>query len=348
MDNAWIRCPGIFLFALVALALAFPAPTWAAPKPRFGFVLDGYPIDAARLAALRQDTGVTPGMITFFLQWPQNPADGHFPLASVQAISAAGAIPCMTWEPMYLRDGQEHTIAARDILAGRYDPLLDAFVQGARRYGKLLVIRFAHEMNLERYHWGGPREDYGPQSPALYREMFRYVVRRFRAAKATNVLFAFCPNAESLPHPQRDNAHWNDAAAYYPGNDVVDLMGMDGYNWGTTQTKATQGWDSTFRSFADIFGPMHEALVALAPGKPLLVFEMSSAAAGGDKAAWLLEALKTAAAWHVAALNWFQANKEVDWRLGTGLTAAPPGLLQGATTPGSAGLAAILRHGGQP
>jgi len=348
MVNAWGRGAGLLIFTLVAMAVAFPLSTRAASKPYFGFVLDGYPIDSARLAALRQDTGVTPGMITFFLQWPRNPTDGHFPMASVKAISAAGAIACITWEPMYIQDGQEYMIESRDILAGRYDPLLDVFIQGARLYGKLLVIRFAHEMNLERYHWGGPRDGYGPQSPALYREMFRYVAKRFRAAKVTNVLFAFCPNAESLPHPQRDNAHWNEVAAYYPGDDVVDLMGMDGYNWGTTQTRANNGWDSTFRSFADIFGPTYKELKALAPGKPLLVFEMSSAAAGGDKAVWLREALETATAWDLAALNWFQANKEVDWRLGNDLTSDLPGLLRGATTSGSARLAATLRRGEQP
>ncbi|EFL52584.1 endoglucanase [Solidesulfovibrio fructosivorans JJ]] len=348
MAKGWVRGLGSLILALAAMAGGYPLSTCAASKPNFGFVLDGYPIDPDRLAALRRETGVAPSMITFFLQWPRNPAEGHFPLASVKAISDAGAIACITWEPMYILDGQEHMIKAMEILAGRYDPLLDAFARGARLYGKLLVIRFAHEMNLERYHWGGPRDGYGPQSPALYREMFRYVVKRFRVAKATNVLFAFCPNAESLPHPQRDNAHWNEVSAYYPGDDVVDLMGMDGYNWGTTQTKANNGWDSAFRSFADIFGPVHKTLDALAPGKPLLVFEMSSAAAGGDKAAWLREALETAASWNVAALNWFQADKEVDWRLGTGLGLDLPGLLQAATTQGAGSLAVTLRHGERP
>ena len=345
MANAWGRVVGILVFAFAATGLAFPASLWASSKPGFGFVLDGYPIEPARLAVLRQQTGISPGMITFFLQWPQNPADGRFPLESVKAVSDSGAIPCITWEPMYIQDGQEHMIEAKDILAGRYDPLLDAFARGARRYGKLLVIRLAHEMNLERYHWGGPKAGYGPQSPALYREMFRYVALRLRAMGAANIVFAFCPNAESLPHPQRDNARWNEASAYYPGDDVVDVLGMDGYNWGTTQTRAKNGWDSSFRSFADIFGPIYKEMGALAPGKPLLVFEMATAVQGGDKTAWLREALETAASWKLVALNWFEADKEVDWRLEVGTTSDLASLLREAIEPGSAGIAAALRRG---
>lgn len=348
MANAWARSIGSLALALMVVAGVCSRSAWAVSKPSFGFVLDGYPIEPARLAALRGQTGVAPGMVTFFLQWPQNPTDGRFPMASVKAISDAGAIACITWEPMYILDGQEHMIDARDILDGRYDLLLDAFARGARQYGKLLVLRFAHEMNLERYHWGGSKEAYGPQSPSLYREMFRYVVKRFRAAQATNVLFAFCPNAESLPDPQRDNALWNEVSAYYPGDDVVDLVGMDGYNWGTTQTLARNGWNSSFRDFGDIFGPVHKTLSALAPGKSLLVFEMSCAAEGGDKAAWIREALVTAASWDVAAVNWFEADKEVDWRLGAGITGDLLKLFQGMIAPGGASLAATLQRGGRP
>jgi len=72
---------------------------------------------------------------------------------------------------------------------------------------------------------------------------------------------------------------------------------MDGYNWGTAQTKATHGYDSSFRSFAAIFGPLRDELRALAPDKPVMVFETASASTGGDKARWAAEAFDTAAAW---------------------------------------------------
>ncbi|MBI4805014.1 MAG: endoglucanase [Desulfovibrio sp.] len=341
-----LRARLVRTLAVVAIAAHIMIPSWALgeAKPSFGFVLDGYPIDSARLKVLRNQTGITPGMVTFFLQWPKNPDGSPFPLESVKAISQANALPCITWEPMFIEEDKEVAIDARDILSGRYDMYIDRFAQNAKQYQKSLMIRFAHEMNLERYHWGGPKESYGPQSPARYREMFRYVVKRFREVGAHNVFFAFCPNAESLPHPRRDNAGWNEAKAYYPGDDVVDVVGMDGYNWGTTQTREKHGWESTFRSFADIFGPIRLELVSFAPGKPVMVFETASAALGGDKAVWVNDALDTAKAWNLVSFNWFEADKEVDWRLMTGTGSSMSTLVNGKTDSGTASILAALKR----
>jgi len=348
MSDSWARV--VCAVAILASALPVMAEqclAYAAGKPSFGFVLDGYPIDAARLSALHDQTGISPGMVTFFLQWPQSPVEQQFPAETLMTISQAGAVPCITWEPMFIQDGKEIAIDARDILSGRYDIFIDRFAKDAMRFKKDIIIRFAHEMNLERYHWGGPRESFGPESPDRYRKMFRYVVKRFRAAKASNVFFAFCPNAESLPNPKRDSAGWNEARAYYPGDDVVDLVGMDGYNWGTTQTKGKHGWDSTFRSFSDIFAPIRLELTSFAPGKSMMVFEVASAALGGDKSAWIQDALETAGSWGLVALNWFEADKEVDWRLAAGSGPSIASLVRDKTDSQPANILSALKRAGK-
>ncbi|RZB30411.1 MAG: hypothetical protein SRB1_02691 [Desulfobacteraceae bacterium Eth-SRB1] len=66
------------------------------------------------------------------------------------------------------------------------------------------MIRFAHEMNIERYHWGMGKTDYGPQSPTVYKKIFHYVVTIFRNMDVKNVLWVFCPNAESVPNTSYD------------------------------------------------------------------------------------------------------------------------------------------------
>ncbi|MFH2126447.1 MAG: glycosyl hydrolase [Pseudomonadota bacterium] len=189
------------------------------------------------------------------------------------------------------------------------------FARACRDWGRPVIIRFAHEMNLARYHWGVEPKAYGPESPRIYQEMFRHVVRLFKREGADNALFAFCPNAESNPHPRWHGASWNQASAYYPGHAYVDILGMDGYNWGLSQTKAKQGWDSRWQSFGQIFGPLHKELTGLASGKPMAVFETSCAPIGGHREEWVKAALNTLDEWRVQALVWFQVKKEVDWRL---------------------------------
>jgi beta-mannanase len=216
----------------------------------------------------------------------------------------------------------ETAIPAQRILAGDYDAYIAAYAEAVRGFGSPVLLRLAHEMNLERYHWGTDRAAYGPKSPELYRALFRRVVDIFRAQGAKNALFVFCPNVDSLPA-----AAWNTPSAYYPGDAYADVLGMDGYNWGTSHTKASHGYDSAFRPFREIFGALREELNALAPGKPMMVFETASASAGGDKARWAAEAFDTASAWGLAAVVWFEVDKEQDWPLRKGAAADPaPGV----------------------
>ncbi len=217
------------LCATIAVSAIFPAIVHAVLL--WGFTLDGYPITEERLKTLTAETGMRPGLIVFFLQWPP-PGDSerpHFPEESLRAIEKTGAIPCITWEPMHLIDGKEVVIEARNILKGDYDRYIVSFARAAKLWGKPFMVRFAHEMNIERYHWGVEKREYGPESAALYRDMYRYVVSIFRAEGARNVLWVFCPNAESLPNASYDaTAGWNVMRNYYPGDEYVDVLGIDG------------------------------------------------------------------------------------------------------------------------
>jgi hypothetical protein len=285
----------------------------------WGAALDGYPITAAKLEKVEQELGFPPQIVLFYLQWPPLGEAGEFPQESLEAIWQRGAVPCLSWEPMYYQNHGEVTVLYQQIAAGQYDSYLSAFARKAAAWGKPFIIRFAHEMNLERYHWGTGKDQYGPQSPEIYQQMFRYVVDLFRKVGAHKVLWAFCPNAESLPNPAHSPAaSWNRARNYYPGDDYVDILGMDGYNWGTTQTPQKNGWESSWRSFQDIFAPMYQELRSLSPHKPLLIFETASAREGGDKALWIKEAIPVLRSWQVQGLIWFQVSKEVDWRLNSG------------------------------
>jgi mannan endo-1,4-beta-mannosidase len=285
----------------------------------WGFALDGHPITGAMIEKVEAETGIQPQMVVFFLQWPEPGGAGLFPRASLEAIWARGAVPVVTWEPMFYKEGRETMIPHAEILGGKYDGYLDSFAREARAWGRPFMIRFAHEMNLQRYHWGTEKQEYGAGSPEVYRNLFRYVVSRFRKMNAHNALWVFCPNAESVPNPSHDPlASWNQARRYYPGDDFVNVLGMDGYNWGTTQTVDRHGWKSDWRSFEAIFRPLYEELKALSPGKPVFVFETASANEGGDKTAWIEDALKVLGQWNVRGVVWFQARKEVDWRIQSG------------------------------
>lgn len=309
----WMATSCVLSLLLTAGALAA-----GSTSPYFGVALDGHPLTETRLETEEKNIGAQPDLVVFFLQWPpvSDPEAGVFPLESLQSIWNRGAVPCLTWEPMYFQGAHERAVPWRSILEGAYDSYLISFAEQARAWDKPLIIRLAHEMNIERYHWGTTKAAYGPESPTIYQRIFRYVVDLFNQAGAHNVQWAFCPNAESVPNHSYDpTACWNRVASYYPGNSYVDILGMDGYNWGNTQTKEENGWDSRWKSFRDIFGHLYCELRRLAPEKPIFVFETATVHVGGDRGLWLQEAAETLQSWGIKGLVWFQVEKEQDWRL---------------------------------
>lgn len=313
----WSRLFPCSIFITIALSVSLGVNANISCASWFwGVALDGYPITAGMLNEVERETGLFPQIVVFFVQWPSSPKPGGFPKESLEAIWMRGALPCLTWEPMYYKGGEEIMVSYEQILGAEYDPYLTAFAREARSWGKPFLIRFAHEMNIERYHWGTEKGCYGPKSPEIYKGVFQYVVSLFQKVGAHNVLWVFCPNAESVPNTSFDpGASWNRASNYYPGESYVDILGMDGYNWGTTQTVKKNGWKSHWKSFEEIFRPIYRELKALSPQKPIFVFETASANQGGQKSPWIKEAFLKIDEWNIDGLVWFHVKKEVDWRI---------------------------------
>jgi Glycosyl hydrolase family 26 len=221
---------------------------------------------------------------------------------TVQAANdlAAGRIPLITWETWTNGVGFPLT----DIVSGTYDTMIRARAQSAKALGKRFFLRWGHEMNGNWYPWDGAHNGANLAATATYVSAYRHIHDLFATVGATNVLWVFSPNADSVPGDS-----WNQWTNYYPGDAYVDWMGFDGYNWGTVQAT------STWQSFSSIAGRIYPSLAG--KGKPIMIPETASAEVGGDKGAWIgamLPAFKTSFP-AIKALVWFDMNKETDWRI---------------------------------
>ncbi len=218
---------------------------------------------------------------------------------------------------MYYEESSEIMIGYQDILSGVYDGYIERCANVIKEFGNPVLIRFAHEMNIERYHWGTPREEYGRESPLIYKKMHKHVRDIFREAKADNAVWVFCPNAESVPNKEYDpTTEWNSISNYYPGDESIDIVGIDGYNWGTSKTIERDGWKSEWKSFREIFEPAFRELRLISPCKPVLVFETSTLSEDSSgRIQWIKDMLSTSEKWQLTGIIWFQALKELDWRL---------------------------------
>jgi beta-mannanase len=222
------------------------------------------------------------------------------PLVEMDAVRARGAVPLVTWEPWAWGGGINQPAYSLDrITAGDFDARLTQWGQALAAWGKPVMLRFAHEMNGNWYPWsegvnGNQQGDYVPA--------WQHVHDVVAAAGASNVQWVWSPNVP----------YWGstDLTGLYPGAGYVDVVALDGYNWGTSQT-----WSSWVQP-QFLFGPGIAQLRTLAPGKPILIAETASSEFGGSKAAWNTDLVSYLAAQpDVMGFVWFHLQKETDWRI---------------------------------
>ena len=165
--------------------------------------------------------------------------ESGFNLAQAEAAASAGAIEAIDWEPWNYADGvNQPAYSDLAIADGAYDSFLAQWAAGAKAYGKPIFVRFAAEMNGDWDPWDvGVNGNTGAGYVAMWRHVYTFV----RTQGALNVSWIWSPNV-SFPGstPLSD---------VYPGNNYVDVVGLDGYNWGTAKS-GTQ-WET----FDQIFGP---------------------------------------------------------------------------------------------
>ena len=196
---------------------------------------------------------------------------------------------------------------------GRYDTYLRKIARAAKVYAYPVYVRPWPEMNGDWQAFQPTRTGHRPFG-GTYRQFiaaWRHVVTYTRRHGAGNIRWDFNPTADTYKQTTRVDRIW-------PGHRYVDVLGLDGYNWGT------DGGHGRWRSFGKIFTTQYRRLTHLDRRLPVWVCEFGSkeplvddgapADPQHSKAAWLTDAL-SGARLRLEALVYFQADKERDWRV---------------------------------
>lgn len=175
---------------------------------------------------------------------------------------ANGRVPLVDWDltdPFY---------SWAQVAGGQTDGIINATARAAAAYKGPILLSFHHEPE-----YGVPR--YG--TPEQFVEAWKHVVDRFRAARATNVLWVWILGSEVFRQGTAD--------LWYPGRTYVDYVGADGYNWAGAHAGAR------WRSLADIFTSFYYWSVA--KGLPAMITETGCLEDHNDparKAEWFKDA----------------------------------------------------------
>jgi beta-mannanase len=253
-----------------------------------GVYVRGHPTYREALDRYVGLAGRPPALVHLFRNWTDVTAE--FDPILADEMSRPSATLMISWQPPA---GGIEAIAS-----GEQDAYVRAYARAVRAWGEPLLLRFAHEMNGDWIPW--------LTSGAAYCVAWRRVHRLFAEEGTTDVQWVWCP-------------HVTDARArpfepWYPGHDVVDWVGLDGYNWGRSQR------GTRWRSFDAIFADSYGDIRALAPGKPVMLAEVGCAEEGGDKATWIRDAFLDAIPARYVGLQavvWFNAypRGHANWRV---------------------------------
>lgn len=201
-----------------------------------------------------------------------------------------------------------------DIAAGNQDSEINALVSYYKGLAPTPVIFvFHHEPHDSSSDVGHNKVSYGKQSDFV--AAFRRIAKAFRDANAVNVYLGYCAidsHADDYPHD-----------ACYPGDDVVDLLCHDVYNWG-----GYPGF-SAWKDPSTLFAPF--VAIAKAVKKPWVMGEVACHpdASPHDRGQWLADFatyLKTGdAATYVLGFCYYHVDNHNNsghyWRFAQGSTA---------------------------
>ena len=325
-----------------------PSLTPPAGRTWFGMNLD-WGNDTA--AAVSERLGITPAVWVQFVRFPLTEADRANLAGFVEQVAAVGGHGLVTLEP---HDG---LAAVTPAAAAELAALLSA---AWTDHQVATFVRFAHEMNGSWYPWG--------QQPEAYVEAYRLVADAVHDGSPASAMVwapndgagypfsggafaaaAGTPEAASLDTDgdgvltRTDDPY----APYWPGDDVVDWVGMSVYFWGLTYPWGENELAPAGRFAAQITGretgahddevsvPNFYATYAEGQDKPMAVIETAAlhdpAAEGPTedavKRAWFEQVFsaETREAFpRIGMINWFEWEKSepevdalIDWRIGS-------------------------------
>ena len=260
-------------------------------KPVYwGFFDESVQNNPASIDNYTKDLVKKPAIIMWYRAWTAT-GDKSFPVTQCKNLYKAGYIPHIVWEP---------NISFDDIIAGVYDTDLTAYAESIVQYGGPVMLRWGHEFNGDWYSWNA-------FPPATYIAAYKHVHDIVAKIAGKQASWIWCANNGN------GGTNKNDIIAYYPGDDYVDWVGIDGYNWGTSQT-----W-SSWSNFNAVFSTVYNKLATKYPSKPIMLGEFGCSSTGGDKVVWINDFFKqvTTNYKNLRAFVWFNISKETDWRFNT-------------------------------
>lgn len=257
--------------------------------------------------------GKRAGSVMWYPTWDIPGSASNFPLEAVKLVDSHGAIPHLVWELMTPGgDPQNSEVKLDDVLNGMYDSYLQKYAHDVKSWGKEIFIRPLHEFNGTWYSWSGFKNGKSAEKTVT---TWKYIVDAFRNEGALNAKWLWSPNGIGGGTP--DSETWNHIKHYWPGEDYVDWIAMDAYNF-YPEFDGPQ----PLMSFENCFREVYDQSCELTQNIPVMVAEFGSGEYKAEtfphnKSEWIYNAFEALANDfpRIDSIVWFDVKKEREWNI---------------------------------
>lgn len=237
-----------------------------------------------------------------YSEWPY--LESKELVQKLNIVSLNGWVPMISANPFFFEKCKDNGRSLYEsITEGQCDEFLRNAARNLKSYEKPIFFRFAWEMNLPDMYWSVQKVG---SKPSDFANAWKRMHQIFKEEAADNVVWILSFNtshAKTIPYKE-----------LYPGDEYVDWVAIDGYNWGDSHDWS--GW----ASFSGVFKNSYDELTAIT-NKPVMLSEVNSAPTGGNKSEWLRDMLDIQIPnnfTQIEAIVFFNENKQegesVDWR----------------------------------
>lgn len=226
-------------------------------------------INPERLEKVELEIGKKVAIAHYFRGWHH--LDEESFRNDLNLVASKGWRPMVSVNPYFFNKckAAKGVTLYKAIWLGSCDEFLRSAAKNLKQVEKPFFLRFAWEMNVDSMEWS-------IQQTGSYESEYINAWKRFyeivKEEGASNVIWVFSPQVETPSTIE--------IAKLYPGDDYVDWVALDGYNWGETRS-----W-SNWQSFKDVFYKSYTKLNAIAPQKPIMIAEVNTVDIGGDRGEW--------------------------------------------------------------
>ena len=133
---------------------------------------------------------------------------------------------------------------SKQINTGQHDDTIRKTAEAMKAFGQEFFMRYCWEMD-------GNKRTGEVGEPEEFIQSWIRIYNIFKEVGADNVVWVWCGNANTFKHLNDKNAYaWD----YYPGDEYVDWVSADGYNWAASDRNRDSGYKKDrWRSFVEIY-----------------------------------------------------------------------------------------------